>query len=180
MLTPYPGDRLHNQHPPPPASHKRGQTIPPTRGQNCTPKHTEERRAVRQSRSAPLLVDLRAYLETSLGRISRKSELSKAIRYSLNRWEALCRFTDDGRLEMSNNAAERAIRPLTLGRRNWTFLGSDTGGDRAAIFFTLIQTCRLNGVNPEAWLADLIGRIGDHPMSRLDELLPWNWKAQVA
>jgi transposase len=139
-----------------------------------------ERHTVRQARSAPLLVDLKAYLETSLGRISRKSELAKAIRYSLNRWEALCRFTEDGRLEMSNNAAERAIRPLTLGRRNWTFLGSDTGGDRAAIFFTLIQTCRLNGVNPEAWLADLIGRIGDHPMSRLDELLPWSWKVRIA
>jgi hypothetical protein len=81
---------------------------------------------------------------------------------------------------MSNNAAERAIRPLTLGRRNWTFLGSDNGGERAAIFFTLIQSCRLNDVNPEAYLADLIGRIGDHPMSRLDELLPWNWKARVA
>jgi transposase len=140
----------------------------------------EDRRAVRQMRSAPLLVDLKAYLETSLGRISRKSELAKAIRYSLNRWEALCRFTGDGRLEMSNNAVERAIRPLTLGRRNWTFLGSDTGGDRAAIFFTLIQSCRLNRVNPEAWLADLIGRIDNHPMSRLDELLPWNWKAQIA
>jgi transposase len=140
----------------------------------------EERRTVRHARSTPLLVDLKAYLEASLGRISRKSELAKAIRYSLNRWEALCRFTEDGRLEMSNNAAERAIRPLTLGRRNWTFLGSDVGGDRAAIFFTLIQTCRLNGVNPEAWLADLIGRIADHPISRFDELLPWKWKPRAA
>lgn len=136
----------------------------------------EIRRAVRQTRTAPLLMDLKSYLETSLARISRKSELAKAIRYSLNRWEALCRFTEDGRLEMSNNAAERAIRPLTLGRRNWTFLGSDNGGDRAAIFFTLIQSCRLNGANPEAYLADLVGRIGDHPMRRLDELLPWNWR----
>ena len=81
---------------------------------------------------------------------------------------------------MTNNAAERAIHPLTLGRRNWTFLGSDSGGGRAAIFFTLIQSCKLNGVNPEAYLADLIGRISDDPAKRLDELLPWNWSARVA
>jgi transposase len=140
----------------------------------------EARRAVRQAQSLPLLADLKTYLETSLGRISRKSDLAKAIRYSLGRWEALCRFTEDGRLEMTNNAAERAIRPLTLGRRNWTFLGSDAGGDRAAVFFTLIQTCKLNGVNPEAYLADLVGRIGDHPARRLDELLPWKWSPLVA
>jgi transposase len=140
----------------------------------------EIRRAIRQAQSVPLLADLKAFLETSLNRISGKSDLAKAIRYSLNRWEALCRFTQDGRLEMSNNAAERAIRPLTLGRRNWTFLGSDSGGERAAIFFTLIQSCKLNGVNPEAYLADLIGRVGDHPASRIDELLPWNWSARVA
>jgi transposase len=140
----------------------------------------ETRRAVRQARSAPLLADLKEYLETSLGRISRKSELAGAIRYSLNRWEALRRFIDDGRLEMTNNAAERAIRPLTLGRRNWTFLGSDAGGDRAAVFYTLIQTCKLNDKNPEAYLADLIGRIADHPVSRLDELLPWNWRPPAA
>ena len=98
---------------------------------------------------------------------------------SLNRWEALCRFTEYGRFEMSNNAAERAIRPLTLGRRNWTFLGSDSGGERAAIVFTLIQSCKLIGVNPEAHLADLIGRVGDHLASRIDEFLPWNWSMRV-
>lgn len=134
------------------------------------------RLAVRQAQSVPLLADLKDYLETSLGRISRKGDLAKAIRYSLNRWEALCRFTEDGRLEMTNNAAERAIRPLTLGRRNWTFLGSDSGGERAAVFYTLIQTCKLNGINPEAYLADLIGRVSDHPANRIDELLPWNWR----
>jgi len=142
-------------------------------------QNAEVRRGVRQAQSVPLLGDLKAFLETSLNRISGKSDLAKAIRYSLNRWEALCRFTGDGRLEMSNNAAERAIRPLTLGRRNWTFLGSDSGGERAAIFFTLIQSCKLNGVNPEAYLADLISRVGDHPVSRIDELLPWNWSARV-
>lgn len=140
----------------------------------------ETRRAVRQAQSLPLLTDLNAYLEASLERISRKSDLAKAIRYSLGRWEALCRYTDDGRLEMTNNAAERAIRPLTLGRRNWTFLGSDAGGERAAVFFTLIQSCKLNEVNPEAYLADLVGRIGEHPASRIDELLPWNWSPQIA
>ncbi len=140
----------------------------------------ETRRAVRQARSVPFLTDLKAHLETSLNRISGKSDLAKAIRYSLNRWEALSRFTEDGRLEMSNNAAERAIRPLTLGRRNWTFLGSDSGGKRAAILFTLIQSCKLNGVNPESYLADLIGRVSDHPANRIDELLPWNWSARVA
>lgn len=140
----------------------------------------ETRRAVRQAQSLPLLADLNSHLEASLARISRKSDLAKAIRYSLSRWEALCRFTQDGRLEMTNNAAERAIRPLTLGRRNWTFLGSDAGGERAAVFFTLIQSCKLNGVNPEAYLADLVGRVGDHPASRLDELLPWNWRPTVA
>ena len=136
----------------------------------------EQRLAVRQARSVPLLADLKAFLDNSMMRISRKGELAKAIRYSLKLWPALCRFTEDGRLEMTNNAAERAIRPLTLGRRNWTFLGSDSGGDRAAVFYTIIQTCRLNDINPEAYLADVIGRIGDHPANRIDELLPWNWR----
>ena len=93
---------------------------------------------------------------------------------------AICRFIDDGRLEMTNNAAERAIHPVTLGRRNWTVLGSDAGGDRAAIHFRLIQICKLNGVNPEAYLADLIDRVGDHPTSRIDEPLPWKWKPVAA
>jgi transposase len=136
---------------------------------------------VKQSSSAPMVRQVSSMVRASAfrKRVSGKSDLAKAIRYSLNRWEALCRFTEDGRLEMSNNAAERAIRPLTLGRRNWTFLGSDSGGERAAIVFTLIQSCKLNGVNPEAYLADLVGRVGDHPASRLDALLPWNWSARV-
>ena len=134
------------------------------------------RLAVRQTRSAPLLIALKAHYEACLGRISGKGDLAKAIRYSTNRWEALIRFTQDGRLEMSNNAAERAIRPLTLGRRNWTFLGSDAGGERAAVLYTIIQTCKLNHINPEAYLADVIGRIGDHPARQIHALLPWNWK----
>jgi transposase len=136
----------------------------------------DTRLAVRQARTVPLLNALKEFYEITLGRISRKGDLAKAIRYSNSRWDALTLFTRDGRLEMTNNAAERAIRPLTLGRRNWTFLGSDTGGDRAAVFYTIIQSCRLNGVNPEAYLTDIIRRIDTHPASRLDALLPWNWR----
>jgi hypothetical protein len=107
---------------------------------------------------------------------SGKSTLAGAIRYATARWDALTRFTTDGRLEMTNNAAERAIRPLALGRKNYLFAGSDTGGERAAAFYCLITTAKLNGLDPEAWLADVVSRIADHPMSRWGELLPWNWR----
>ncbi len=140
----------------------------------------EARLAVRQARIVPLLTALKDFYETTLNRISRKGTLAAAIRYRTNRWAALTIFTTDGRLEMTNNAAERAIRPLTLGGRNWTFLGSDTGADRAAVFYTIIQTCRLNEINPEEYLADLIARIADHPAKKLEELLPWNWRPQSA
>lgn len=140
----------------------------------------ELRLAARQARSVPLPAALKVNMEAVLGRVSRKGELAIAIRYCLNRWNGLTRFVDDGRLEMTNNAAERAIRPLTLGRRNWTFVGSDTGGDRAAVFFTITQTCRLNGVNPEAYLADVITRIADYSAKNIDELLPWNWRPREA
>jgi transposase len=139
-------------------------------------QNAEHRLAVRQAQSVPLLNDLKALMESTLGRVSRKGTLADAIRYSLKRWVALTRFTQDGRLEMTNNAAERAIRPLTLGRRNWTFVGSDAGGERAAVFFTILQTCKLNGVNPEAYLADIISRIADHSAKDVDALLPWNWR----
>jgi transposase len=131
-----------------------------------------DRLAVRQARSIPLLAELRINLENNLARVSKKGDLAKAFRYCLNHWTALTRFILDGRLEISNDAAERAIRPLTLGRRNWTFLGSDTGGDRAAVFFTIIQTCKLNGVNPEAYLTDIIRRIAQHPARQINQLLP--------
>ena len=98
------------------------------------------------------------------------------IRYSLSRWEALTRYTDDGRLEMTNNTAERAIRPLTLGRKNYLFAGADSGGHHAATVYTIIETAKLNSVNPEAYLADVIGRIADHPIKKIEELLPWRWK----
>jgi len=96
--------------------------------------------------------------------------------YSLKRWTAMTRFLDDGRICMSNNAAERAVRGIAVGRRNWTFCGSDTGGSRAAAIYTLIETCKLNSVDPRAWLADILRRLPEHPQSRLNELLPWIWK----
>lgn len=131
----------------------------------------------RRRHTIPRLAALKDHLEATLARISRKSKLAEAIRYATSRWEALSRFTNDGRLEMTNNAAERAIRPLALGRKNWSFVGSDAGGDRAAAFYTLTTTARLNGIDPEAWLTDVINRIADHPASQLDDLLPWNWQA---
>ena len=106
--------------------------------------------------------------------ISGKSELASAIRYARSRWTALTRYLDDGRLEISNNAAERAIRPLALGRKNYLFAGSDAGGERAAAAYTLIETAKLNGLDPEAYLRDVLGRIADHPINRIGELLPWN------
>ncbi|MHA6688502.1 IS66 family transposase [Mesorhizobium sp. A556] len=123
------------------------------------------------------LGELKTFFETTLSLISGKTSLAKAIRYALSRWEALVRFTTDGHLEMENNAAERAIRPLALGRRNWTFAGSDSGGQRAAALYTIIETARMNGLDPEAYLADLMGRIADHPINRVDELLPWSWRS---
>jgi transposase len=136
----------------------------------------EQRLTVRRQRSLPLLDALKLFLDTALARISRKSSLAQAIRYATTRWEPLSRFTGDGRLELSNNAAERAIRPLSLGRKNYLFAGSDTGGQRAATIYTLIETARMNGLDPEACLADVLARIADHPANRIDELLPWTWR----
>ncbi len=136
----------------------------------------ELRLVERQTRSQPLLTKLKVFLETAYSRLSRTSELAKVFRYSLKRWEALMRFTTDGRLEMTNNTAERAIRSLAVGRKNWLFAVSDTGGERAALMYTIIETAKLNGVNVEAYPADLLARIGDHPAKRIDELLPWNWR----
>ena len=109
-------------------------------------------------------------------KLSSKNEIAKAIQYSLKRWPALTRFLDDGRLCMSNNAAERAVRAVAVGRKNWTFAGSDEGGRRAAAIYTLIETAKLNDIDPQAWLADVLARLQDHPAKRIDELLPWNWK----
>ncbi|RYF24303.1 MAG: transposase, partial [Oxalobacteraceae bacterium] len=127
---------------------------------------------------APLVADLEQFLRQQYGRLSRKGDLAKAISYMLSRWDSFARFVSDGRICMTNNAAERRVRTVAVGRRNWTFCGSDRGGDRAAAMYTLIQTCRLNDVDPHAWLRDVIAQISDHPQTRLHELLPWEWKAR--
>ena len=134
----------------------------------------EVRRAQRQARAGPLLAALRNWLEKLLPRVSAKSEIAQAIRYSLARWRALTRYVDDGRLEMDNNAAERALRGVSLGRKNFLFMGSDAGGERAAAFYSLVETAKLNGLDPEAYLREVFTRIAEHPINRIDELLPWN------
>lgn len=139
-------------------------------------KSAAERRAVRQELAKPLIDDLHAWLMQQLARLSRNHDLAKACNYMLRRWGAFTRFLDDGRICITNNAAERALRCVPLGRKAWLFCGSDRGGQRAAILYTLIQTCRLNDVDPQAWLADVLARIAGHPTQRIGELLPWNWR----
>jgi transposase len=144
------------------------------RGINGMP--AEERLAVREERARALVVELEAWLRAQHERVSRKSETGKALAYALNHWKALTRFLEDGRICLSNNAAERALRGIAVGRRNWTFAGSDRGGERAAAIYTLVETAKLNGLDPQAWLADVLGRIADHPAKRIADLLPWNWR----
>jgi len=139
--------------------------------------HTPDQRlAHRRNRSKALVDELDKWLREERRKLSSKSALAKAIDYSLKRWVALTRFLRDGRICLSNNAAERAVRGIAVGRRNWTFAGSDSGGQRAAAIYTLIETCKLNDVDPRAWLADVLARIADHPAKRIAELLPWNWR----
>src|SRR5215475_161076 len=144
----------------------------------------QERVHERNRRSRPLVAALEAWLREQRAKLSGQSKTGQAIAYSLTRWIALTRFLDNGRLCMSNNAAEREIRPVAMGRKNWTFAGSDAGGQRAAAVYSLIQTARLNDVDPQAWLADILARLPDHPARRIADLLPCNWKrdhlAQVA
>jgi transposase len=137
----------------------------------CRP---DERCAVRRQRSKPLLDAMKPWLEQTLGTLSHRSEAAKAIRYALARWEALGRYCDDGRIEIDNNAAERALRCVAIGRRNFMFVGSDAGGERAAAMYSLLGTAKLNGQNPEAFMREVLTRIADHPISRIHELLPWN------
>lgn len=122
------------------------------------------------------MAELEAWLRQQRAKLSPKSETARAIDYSLKRWPAFTRFLGDGRLCMSNNAAEREIRAIAVGRHNWTFAGSDEGGRRAAAIYTLINTAKLNGVDPQAWLSHVLACIADHPARRIAELLPWNWK----
>lgn len=133
-----------------------------------------ERMALRQARAGPLLDSLREWLRQTLSRVSKKSELARAIGYVLTRWTALTRYRDDGRVEIDNNAAERALRAVALGRKNFLFCGSDAGGERAAAIYSLIGTAKLNGLDPEAYLRYVIECIGDHPINRVEELLPWH------
>ena len=138
-----------------------------------------QRVAVRTERSRPLVVALETWLREQRGRVSKNSDTGKAIEYSLKRWAALTRFLDDGRLCMTNNAAERELRAIAVGRRNWTFAGSDEGGRRtAAALYTLIATAKLNDIDPQTWLADVLARMLDYPAKRIGDLLPWNWHAE--
>src|SRR5450631_235479 len=138
-------------------------------------KAPAERAAVRRDQSKPLVEALDRWLREQRALLSAKSDLVKAINYGLSRWAAFTRFLDDGRVCLSNNAAERAVRGIAIGRKNWTFAGSDEGGRRAAAVYTLIETCKLNDVDPQAWLADILARLPDHPVKQIDELLPWTW-----
>ena len=136
----------------------------------------ERRRTVRQELSAPLVADLEIWMREQRAKLSRGNDVAKAMDYMLKRWSAFTRFLDDGRICLSNNAAERALRGIALGRKSWLFCGSDRGGDRAALMYSMIVTAKMNDVDPQAWLADVLARIAEHPVQRLDELLPWNWQ----
>ena len=135
-----------------------------------------QRLAIRQERLAPLVDALETWMREARCKMSRHADVAKAIDYMLKRWDAFSRFLGDGRICLSNNAAERALRGIALGRKSWLFAGSDRGGQRAAAIYSLTATAKLNDVDPQAWLADVLRRIADHPASRLDQLLPWNWR----
>jgi len=134
----------------------------------------DERGRIRRLKARPLLDELAGFFDATLPKLSGKSELAAAIRYARSRWQPLGRYIEDGRLEMTNNAAERAIRPLALGRKNYMFAGSDQGGARAAAIYTLVETAKLNCLDPQAYLRHVLGRIAEHPINRIGELLPWN------
>jgi transposase len=136
----------------------------------------DHRRTVRQEFSAPLIADLEAWMHEHRPKLSRGNDLAKAMDYILKRWAAFTLFLDDGRVCLSNNAAERALRGIALGRKSWLFAGSDRGGQRAAALYSLIVTAKMNDIDPQAWLADVLARIAEHPVRDLDALLPWNWR----
>jgi transposase len=140
----------------------------------------EQRLAVRTTRIAPLVSDLESWMRNERARLSRHADVAKAMDYMLKRWVAFTRFLSDGRICLTNNAAERALRGIAIGRKNWLFAGSDRGGERAASMYTLIATAKLNYIDPQAWLANVLRRIADHPARRLHELLPWNWHVPTA
>ena len=137
----------------------------------------ERRKAVRQELSAPLVVGLETWMREQRAKLSRGNDVAKAMDYMLKRWTAFTRFLDDGRICLSNNAAERGVRGIALGRKSWLFCGSDRGGNRAAVMYSLIVSAKMNDIDPQAWLADVLALIAEHPVQRLDELLPWNWRS---
>ncbi len=140
----------------------------------------ERRLAIRRARSAPIVAELEGWMNETRDKLSRGHDLAKALHYMQRRWPSFTRFLEDGRICLTNNAAERALRGVALGRKAWLFCGSDRGGQRAAILYSLIVTAKMNGVDPQAWLADVLARIAGQPASRLDELLPWNWRPPAA
>ena len=142
----------------------------------------DARHAVRQERSRPLIEALHDWLLDERARMSKHNSVAKAIDYLMppkgDRWEAFTAFLEDGRICLNNNAAERALRGIALGRKSWLFAGSERGGERAAFMYTLIVSCKMNDIDPQAWMADVLARLPDITVSRLPELLPWNWKAE--
>jgi len=144
---------------------------------NINGQSAEERLRVRREQSAPFVAELETWLREERSRLSRSSAVAEPIDYMLRRWDRFTRFIDDGRICLTNNAAERALRGFALGRKSWLFAGSERGAERAAVMATLIMTAKLNDVDPQAWLANVLARIAEHPVNRLDHLLPWNWSA---
>ena len=143
-------------------------------------RSSDERRTIRQTLSRPLVEDLETWMRDNRAKLSRHNPVAGAMDYMLKRWASFARFLGDGRIDLSNNAAERALRGIALGRKSWLFAGSDRGGRRAATMYTMIVTAKMNDVDPQAWLADVLARIASHPLHRLDDLLPWNWKNRAS
>jgi transposase len=140
----------------------------------------EQRLAFRQLHVAPLVAELESWMRAERAKLSRHADVAKAMDYMLRRWATFRRFLEDGRICLSNNAAERSLRGVALGRKAWLFAGSDRGGERAAAMYSLIVTAKLNDVDPRAWLADVLARIADHPALQLHQLLPWHWAQEKA
>ena len=141
--------------------------------------NTDKRAEIRKERSAPVLISLESWMREKRANLSKHNDIAGAMDYMLKRWDGFARFIEDGRICLTNNAAERALRGIALGRRSWLFCGSDRGGQRAADMYSLIMTAKMNDIDAQAWLADILARLPSHPAHRIDELLPWNWKAPL-